>query len=217
MGRFLLPIYEFTNQSFLRVFIIVAILNLISTLIYNHLVWTELVYLNEVGLKIPDDNFKKGSVSRFWISMTVDFISPLWLMVKVGLVCGLIYLVAYMLDLVVVPSELMKSILTSYLFVVFGDLIYSVILLFFDPPLVKNDILYYYPLSVLGFIDSNSEFLKFYFIWSRINFFQLLFIFSLYYLFRTQHKLSIKNSIFLTVSYILFYGLFLVFWLFVSV
>lgn len=213
MFQFLSPISDFTNQSFWRVFIIVAGFNLISTLVYNHLVWSDLVYLNETGLKSSSELFIDGSNSRFKINLMVDAFSPLWLMIKAGLVSGLIYLVAYILKVVIIPLDLMKSILTSYLFVVFGDLIYSMILLFFDPPLVKNDILHFYPLSVLGFLDSSSDLNGYYFIWSRINLFQFVFIFSLFYLLRTQHKLSSNHSIILVSFYIFFYGLFLVLWL----
>ncbi|WP_297337126.1 hypothetical protein [Algoriphagus sp.] len=217
MSHFLSPIKEFASQSFWRIFIIVAVLNLISTLIYNHLVWSELVYLNEVGLEVPNDNFRKGSKTRFMINLTVDAFSPLWLMIKTGIVTGLIYLVAYILNVIVAPLHIMKSILASYLFVILGDLISSVILLFFYPPLVKNHILHFYPLSILNFLNSSSDLNQFYPIWSRINFFQILFIFSLYYLFRTQHNISTKNSMWLILSYILFYGLFLVLWLLISI
>jgi hypothetical protein len=217
MFHFLSPISDFANQSFWRVFIIVAGFNLISTLVYNHLVWSDLVYLNESGLKSSSELFIDGSKSRLMINLIVDAFSPLWLMIKAGLVSGLIYLVAYILNVVIVPLDLIKSILTSYLFVVFGDLIYSMTLLFFDPPLVKNDILHFYPLSALGFLDSSSDLNEFYSIWSRINIFQLVFVFSLYYLFRTQHKLSSKHSILLVLSYLLFYGLFLVLWLMLSI
>ncbi|SFG56490.1 hypothetical protein SAMN04487988_10577 [Algoriphagus hitonicola] len=217
MSHFLSPINEFASQSFWRIFIIVAALNLISTLIYNHLVWSELVYLNEVGLEVPNDNFRKGSKTRFMINLTVDAFSPLWLMVKSGIVTGLIYLISYILNVIVAPLHIMKSILASYLFVIFGDLIYSVILLLYCPPLVKNDILHFYPLSFLNFLNPSSDLNKFYPIWSRINIFQLLFIFSLYYLFRIQHNLSHKNSIWLILSYIIFYGMFLVFWLLISI
>ena len=217
IAHLLSPISEFANQSFWKVFWVVGTLNLFSTLIYNHLVWSDLVYLNESGLNSSDQVFIDGSVSRLKVNLIVDILSPLWLLGKAGLVAGLIYIIAYIIQVEISLKEITKSILTSYLFIVFGDLIYSLILLLFDPPLFKIDILHFYPLSFLSFLNSDSDLNEYYTIWSRINFFQLLFIFSLYYLFRSQHSLNSKNSLVLTLSYVFFYGLFLVLWLLFSI
>ena len=214
---FLSPISEFANQSFWKVFVIVGTANLFSTVIYNHLVWSDLIYLNESGLKSSDHIFIEGGKSRLMINLIVDILSPLWLLIKAGMVAGLIYLIAYLLEVRISLMEIIKSILTSYLFIIFGDLIYQLILLFFHPPVNKSDILHFYPLSILNFLDSNYNLKEYYSIWSRINIFQLLFIFSLYYLFGSQHSLRAKHSLLLTLSYVLFYGLFLVLWLLFSV
>jgi hypothetical protein len=211
------PIVEFSNNSFWKVFILVALLNLISTIIYNHLVWSDLIYLNESGLDVSDGTFVSGSKTRLIINLIVEVLSPIWLLFKSFVFSILIYSVGYLIKLSISLIELNKIFLVSYIFIVFGDLINSVLLLVVEQPSIKNDILHYYPLSVLGFLSSSSDFLKYYFVWSRINIFQLGFLFSIYYLFK--HKFSLKNgdSIILVFTYVLFYGLFLAMWLLVFV
>lgn len=211
------PIVEFSNNSFWKVFILVALLNLISTIIYNHLVWSDLIYLNESGLDISDETFVSGSKTRLIINLIVEVLSPIWLLFKSFVFSILIYSIGYLLKFSISFIELNKLFLVSYLFVIFGDFINSVFLLIVEQPSTKNDILHYYPFSVLSFLYSSSDFLKYYFIWSRINIFQLGFLFSIYYLFKYKFSLNNKYSIILVLSYVLFYGLFLVMWLLVSV
>ncbi|MFN3997803.1 hypothetical protein [Algoriphagus sp.] len=211
------PIVEFANNSFWKVFILVAAINLISTIIYNHLVWSDLIYLNESGLDISDGTFVSGNRSRLIVNLIVEVFSPFWLLFKSFVFSILIYSVGYLMKLSISFTELNKIFLVSYLFVIFGDFINSVLLLVVKQPSMKNDILHYYPFSVLGFLSSSSDFLKYYFVWSRINIFQLGFVFSVFYLFKSKFSLINRDSIFLVLSYILFYGLFLALWLLVSI
>jgi hypothetical protein len=211
------PIIEFSNNSFWKVFILVASINLISTIIYNHFVWSDLIYLNESGLDASDRNFVSGSKTRLIINIIVEVLSPIWLLFKSFVFSILMYSVGYLIKLSISFTELKKIFLVSYLFVVFGDFINSILYLFVEQPSMKNNILYYYPFSVLNFFTTGSDFLKYYFIWSRINIFQLAFIFSIYYLLLNKFSLTSKNSIFLVLSYVFFYGLFLVLWLLVSI
>jgi hypothetical protein len=211
------PIIEFSNNSFCRVFVVVASFNLISTIIYNHFVWSDLIYLNESGLDASDRTFVSGSKTRLIINIIVEVTSPIWLLFKSFVFSILMYSVGYLLKFSFSFTELNKIFLVSYLFVIFGDFTNSALLLVVEQPSIKNDILYYYPFSVLGFLSSSSNFLEYYFIWSRINIFQLGFIFSIYYLFLNKFLLTSKNSIYLVLSYGFFYGLFLVLWLLVSI
>jgi hypothetical protein len=211
------PIIEFSNNSFWKVFILVASINLISTIIYNHFVWSDLIYLNESGLDASDRNFVSGSKTRLIINIIVEVLSPIWLLFKSFVFSILMYSVGYLIKLSISFTELKKIFLVSYLFVVFGDFINSILHLFVEQPSMKNNILYYYPFSVLNFFTTGSDFLKYYFIWSRINIFQLAFIFSIYYLLLNKFSLTSKNSVFLVLSYVFFYGLFLVLWLLVSI
>lgn len=211
------PIIEFSNNSFYRVFVVVASFNLISTIIYNHFVWSELIYLNESGLDASDRTFVSGSKTRLIINIIVEVTSPIWLLFKSFVFSILMYSVGYLLKFSFSFTELNKIFLVSYLFVIFGDFTNSALLLVVEQPSIKNDILYYYPFSVLGFLSSSSNFLEYHFIWSRINIFQLGFIFSIYYLFLNKFLLTSKNSIYLVLSYGFFYGLFLVLWLLVSI
>jgi|1048.fasta_scaffold01274_3 hypothetical protein len=210
-------IIEFSNNSFWKVFILVASINLISTIIYNHFVWSDLIYLNESGLDASDRNFVSGSKTRLIINIIVEVLSPIWLLFKSFVFSILMYSVGYLIKLSISFTELKKIFLVSYLFVVFGDFINSILHLFVEQPSMKNNILYYYPFSVLNFFTTGSDFLKYYFIWSRINIFQLAFIFSIYYLLLNKFSLTSKNSVFLVLSYVFFYGLFLVLWLLVSI
>lgn len=211
------PIIEFSNYSFWKVFLVVASFNLISTFIYNHFVWSDFIYLNESGLDASDRTFVSGSKTRLIISLIIDVFSPIWLLTKTFVFSILIYSIGYLLKFSVTFTELNKVFLVSYLFVVFGDFINSILHLFVEQPSMKNDILYYYPFSFLSFFPPGSDFLKYYFVWSRINIFQLGFIFSIYYLFLNKFSLTSKDSIILVLSYVLFYGLFLVLWLLVSI
>jgi len=217
MGKtFISMLQEFANQPFWRIFFIVALMNFISTVIYNHFVWSDLIYINESGLNSNDVVFQKGSESRMNLNLLIEFFSPFWLFIKLGLAACLIYLVAYIFRINGSLNEFFKIVLISYLFVVFGDLIYSVILLFYNPPSFKADVLHYFPLSVLNSLDNNSYLLEYYFIWARLNVFQLFFILVLFLLLRSYLAIGIKESIILTSAYVLFYGLFLILWLFVS-
>ncbi len=143
--------------------------------------------------------------------------SPIWLLFKSFVFSILMYSVGYLLKFSFSFTELNKIFLVSYLFVIFGDFTNSALLLVVEQPSIKNDILYYYPFSVLDFLSSSSNFLEYHFIWSRINIFQLGFIFSIYYLLLNKFLLTSKNSIYLVLSYGFFYGLFLVLWLLVSI
>lgn len=211
------PIIEFSNNSFCSVFVVVASFNLISTIIYNHFVWSDLIYLNESGLDASDRTFVSGSKTRLIINIIIEVLSPIWLLFKSSVFSILMYSVCYLLKFSFSFTELNKIFLVSYLFVIFGDFTNSALLMIVEQPSIKNDILYYYPFSFLGFLSSSSNFLEYYFIWSRINIFQLGFIFSIYYLLLNKFLLTSKNSIYLVLSYGFFYGLFLVLWLLVSI
>ena len=156
-------IIEFSNNSFWKVFILVASINLISTIIYNHFVWSDLIYLNESGLDASDRNFVSGSKTRLIINIIVEVLSPIWLLFKSFVFSILMYSVGYLIKLSISFTELKKIFLVSYLFVVFGDFINSILHLFVEQPSMKNNILYYYPFSVLNFFTTGSDFLKYYF------------------------------------------------------
>ena len=212
LSFFINPLIEFTNNSFAKIFLIVACLNLFSTVIFNHIVWSDIIYLNESGLDKSNEIFLKGTYNRFIINLIVDLISPVWLIIKLGTASILVFLVAYILQINIIFSKVLKSFIVSFIFIIFGDIIYSSFLILVNPPFFRNDVLYFYPFSFLYFIDIESGLYSYYFIWSRINLFQLIFIVSLFLLFRNWSKLSSKNAIILTVSYVFFYGIFLVFW-----
>lgn len=214
---FTLMLHEFANQSFWRIFIVVAGLNFISTVLYNHLVWSDVIYLNESGLDFNDELFQNGSKSRLLINVIVDIFSPIWLFGKLGLAAILLYFVSYIFRIDGSINQFLKILLISYLFVVFGDFIYSIVLLLYNPPTLRIDVLNYYPLSLLSFFHFDSSIQKYYFIWARINFFQILFIMSLFIMLRSYLLFKLKESFILTSSYVLFYLFFLVLWFLVSV
>jgi hypothetical protein len=211
------PLVEFSNNSFWRIFFVIATMNLVSTIVYNHFVWSDSVYLNESSLESSDAMFIKGSNSRTSINFIVDFISPIWLFTKLGIGSALVFAVSYVLDIKILVREIFKVFLVSFIFIVIGDLIYSIILLFINTPSVRNDILHFYPMSFLSFFDPKSDYNQYYYIFSRINFFQALFIISIFFLFRYNNGLSLKNSLLLTLTYILFYALLLIVWFLFSV
>lgn len=112
------PIIEFSNNSFCRVFVVVASFNLISTIIYNHFVWSDLIYLNESGLDASDRTFVSGSKTRLIINIIVEVTSPIWLLFKSFVFSILMYSVGYLLKFSFSFTELNKIFLVSYLFVI---------------------------------------------------------------------------------------------------
>jgi hypothetical protein len=210
------PLIEFASNSLLKIFIFVALINLISTVIYNHVVWNDTIYLNEMGMNESDPIFIQGSNGRSHINYFIDLFSPIWLYIKLGLASLLIYSTAYFFKIDISIKDLLKNNLVAYLFVIFGDIIYSVLLIFYKNPTYKADILNFFPLSMLSFISDDSKWIQFYYIFNRINVFQVFFTVSLFLLFRKINGLSINYSLILTFSYVFYYGLFLMIWLFMS-
>jgi hypothetical protein len=211
------PLLEFANNSIVKIFLVVAFLNLVVIILYNHFVWSELVYLRASGLVITDSLFIKGSQTRSYINYIVDGFSPVWLFVKLGLASTFMFFSAYLFKIAISIKDIFKNNLVSYIFVVFGDLVQIVILLFFIYPTSKSDILHFYPMSILSFIADESEWNRYYFIFSRINLFQLFFVASLFLLFSNQNKLSKVNSILLSFSYVVSYGAILFVWYLFSI
>lgn len=209
---FVEPLLEFASNSIVKIFLTVAFLNLVATILYNHFVWSELIYLRASGLEVTDSMFIDGDRTRSYINYFVDVFSPVWLFVKLGLASYLIFFSAYLLKISITIKEIFKNNSIAYLFIIFGDFIQAVILLFYIYPTSKSDILHFYPLSILSLIEDDSDWNLYYFIFSRINLFQLFFAVSLFLLFRYQNKLSKGRSMLLSFTYIVSYGIVLFLW-----
>lgn len=183
-----------------KIFLTIWLVHLVNLFIYNQFVWSEDIYFSGSGMDSKYGTFERVMQRNRNFDLFFYFISPFWLAIKMILVSFFVFMGAQLADLKTSFLDILKLGTFSYVVILIGDISNTIHFLVISPPLHRDEIDFFYPLSLMNVTSDYVLQKNQMFVLRRIHLFQLFFVFAISILFSEINKEKIGRSVFLVFS-----------------
>jgi len=183
-----------------RIFIVIWLVHLTNLYVYNQFVWSDDIYFSGSGMDSKYGTFESVMQRNRNFDLFFYLISPLWVGTKLVLVSVFVFMGSQLANLKTRFLDILKVAALSYTVLLMGDIANTIYFLVVSSPLHRDEIDYFYALSVMNIVEDAAVQRDQMFVLRRIHLFQLGFIFAVSLLFSVLNKEKKGKSLALVLS-----------------